>query len=409
MPRRQLFDAGKALNAAAGAVTAANQAADTIAKIHSGTKQLAGKLKAGADAVRGSRKGSSQRSGVQTAPSLPSRQGYNIATSYFTVTGQSAVSTCVKGQSVLGSAQVGAGGTGNSVCFVASLNPASFPDRLGVMAQLYDKYVYRSVKLQFVPSVGTNTNGSIAMYLDRDYLDPAETASSIASIMSAENASMGPCYAKLETMMKRDPHEKRTYFTNGATGSNDFHETEQFKALAYFVNGDAVGSSRNLGTFVLTYDLELISPVIAPREFFNFVPFAFSQFQAIFQSTGIDGRMTTATPTPWSANHQFSIIEVCVADLAGAAQNAGFTWGYQGANPAASVVSGSSLYLRRAPADLPSGLASGPGSWFIYSNLADAQANGENGLFNTNAVSTSLFNQTIYIWWRNVGVSRGGN
>jgi hypothetical protein len=406
MSRRKALDVTKTLAAAEGALAAANRTADAVARMHKGGKELAGKIKAGVQTVR-PRKAAS--GGVREAPPLPTRQGYNIATSYFTVTGQSATSTCIRGQSVIGSAQVGAGGTGNSVCFVGSLNPASFSDRLGVMAQLYDKYVYRSVKLQFVPSVGTGTNGSIAMYFDRDYMDPAETASSIASIMSAENASMGPCYAKLETMMKRDPHEKRTYFTNGATGSNDPHETEQFKALAYFVNGDAVGSSRNLGTFVLSYDLELISPVIAPREFFNFAPFAFSQFQAIMQSSAFSGWLSNSTPTPWTDAHQFGIIEICISDLAGASMNTGFVWGRAPSAPAAALATGQSLFLRRGVQDLSTSVAVNNGHWAVYSNLSDAQASGENMLVNTNAVNTSVFNQTVYIWWRNVGVSRGGN
>lgn len=381
----KLDKAAAALNGAAAAAAATNRLAGEMAELHRRARNASG------------RREQAPAGGSSSAGALPVREGYQIGVSQFSITGRSNTSMRLKGQTVLGAGRIAPANASSCLAFVAALNPASFSDRLGTQARLYDKYVYHSLKLQYIPSVGTSTNGSVAMYLDRDYMDPAESPDNLQAIMSAESASMGPAYSKVVTQLARDSHEKRTYFTNGATGSNDFHETEQFKAVAYFVNADTINTARTLGTFILTYDLELISPVFAPSEFYNFNNFAYNTANAA--SYNALSSFTSTVPFGFTNAHQFSIVEICIADLAGNTQNTGFTWGSSASNPTAVVGAGSSLFLRRIfPATEGVSGGSTAFNYRLYDNLADAQMLGEKYLLNTNAVVTSLFNGAVGFW-----------
>lgn len=147
------------------------------------------------------------------------------------------------------------------VATFCSSNPVTFQDRLQIHASTYDKYVYNSVKLRYVPAIGTSIAGKVAIAIDRDYTDPPQTAT-WGETISYESVASGTVWSEHSCSMKRDPSEKRSYFTNLASGV-DSRETEQFKFYAY-VQG--VAASTFCGDLYLEYDINLVSPVYAPSE-----------------------------------------------------------------------------------------------------------------------------------------------
>nr|APG76508.1 hypothetical protein 2 [Hubei noda-like virus 19] len=172
-------------------------------------------------------------------------------------------SVVMRGTTILGQVATGANisSTQPNCAFFASSNPITFDDRMQTIASTFDKYVYRWVKLRWVPQVGTTTVGTVMIAIDRDYTDPPQTLS-LASSQSYEAVAMGSVFAKQECTMRRDTHELRTYFTNFLSDVN-IRDSEQFK---FYVYTSGVAGGLPIGNLVLDYELELISPVFSPSE-----------------------------------------------------------------------------------------------------------------------------------------------
>jgi len=193
----------------------------------------------------------------------PTSMGFSGSAPSFVMKNVTKESVRMTGRTILGFANAPAV-PGSNLPFpavIASLNPVTFSDRMGTQASLYDKYVYHKAVIRYLPACGTATAGVVIIALDRDYSDPPETQS-FAAAASYEGAVWGPVWQAATSSYVRDRNEKRTYFMNAIDGV-DIRETEQFKAYCFGVN---VASSVAMGTFVLDYDIELISPVFAPVE-----------------------------------------------------------------------------------------------------------------------------------------------
>lgn len=156
-----------------------------------------------------------------------------------------------------------------TVSTFSSSNPITFKDRLQVLASTYDKYVFNSVRLKYVPAVGTSTAGKVGIAIDRDYTDPPQTGS-WGETISYEAVASGTVWSQHSCSIKRDSNEKRTYFTNLASGV-EIRETEQFKFYAYT---QGVPINTFCGDLYLEYDIDLISPVYAPHELSSVLPIA---------------------------------------------------------------------------------------------------------------------------------------
>lgn len=171
-------------------------------------------------------------------------------------------SSVMRGTSILGPVQTGPNSpTGPQAVFSCSSNPVTFPDRMGILAQTYDKYVYKKCCLRYVPACATTQPGMIIIGIDRDYMDPPNTGG-IAQTMSYEAVASGSVWASHKCNMMRDNHEKRDYYTN-FTASTELRESEQFRFWAYAANA---ASSTTLGYLYIDYEIEMISPVYAPQE-----------------------------------------------------------------------------------------------------------------------------------------------
>jgi len=180
------------------------------------------------------------------------------------IVSSTAYSSIVRGSTLLGPVTLPTGAiVGKPNCaFYASSNPITFSDRMQTLASTYDKFVYNRATLRYIPNVGSTVSGQVAITIDRDYLDPPQTAG-YAQTLSYEAQAFGSVWVKHACSITRDSHEKRVYFTN-FTSDPSLRESEQFKFYAYVLG--AATSTVPLGYLVLDYEIELISPVFAPSE-----------------------------------------------------------------------------------------------------------------------------------------------
>jgi len=205
--------------------------------------------------------------GAERRLAAPVSMGVSSNSLVRTQTVSTTANACVvRGQTFLGTLGTGAGvGTSVPVCiFFASSNPITFADRMRVQASIYDKFVFRRCRLKYQPSCTTATAGTIAITIDRDYAD-APQLTNWAQTLSYESYATGNVWCEHSCDIGRDTHERRAYFTN-FMGSQDLHESEQFKFYVYTIGVDP---NVTLGNLFLEYELELISPVYAPTEIAN--------------------------------------------------------------------------------------------------------------------------------------------
>lgn len=309
----------------------------------------------------------------------------------FSQMGSTGQSTRIKGQTLLG--QVSSQATPfNQLVATYTLLPTLFSDRIGTIAATYDKYVFRNVTAVYTPVCATTTAGSIMMYFDRDVMDAPADASQIAQVMSAENATLGPVWSKASTTLARDPFEKRTYFTS--VGSTiEPHELMQFKLHVYSLATPAAVTQ--LGIVTLHYDMELITPVFAPRET-SALALANSQYQPFSGNVTMQLNSSVCTGVfgqPSSFWARVPIWEIIIGDLGGTGTpgdfNASVTLNTGGAQMVARV--GTMLYMTTHSAN-----ASTTGATYtFYTTYQGALNRGPNLLFNTLATGQPMFNTNI--------------
>jgi len=293
--------------------------------------------------------------------------------------------TTIRGMTVLGQVQTGAVaiGTTPSCLFFASSNPITFADRLQIMSSTYDKFVYKRLKLSFIPQVATSTNGQIAVAIDRDYTDDPQSIS-WAQTLSYESVANGSVWTSHSTVIGRDPNEKRTYFNNFLGGS-DLRETEQFKFYLFGVGLPAVTA---LGYLQLEYEIDLISPVYAPTELGSSLSTFYmnqSTISAIFDPLS---NFVSLTGLP-SAPTQGDLYEIICQYRANI--GTGLLIGVGG--PAYVPPAGSTRVFARFQR------IGASNTWVIYPDyVAAATSNSNLALYNSNAANRDLFSSGLSTW-----------
>jgi len=272
-----------------------------------------------------------------------------------------------------------------TVALFTSSNPVTFQDRLQIQASTYDKFVYNSVKLKYVPAVGTNTSGKVAIAIDRDYTDPPQTVN-WGQCISYESVASGTVWSEHMCSMRRDPSEKRSYFTNFASGT-DVRETEQFKFYAYT---QGVPANTFCGDLYLEYDLELISPVYAPSELSQISENSSTVISSGAITSSAAGQTWTVNPLPVDDNTR-AIYEVVVN---GQPNTAGIQFGSLAGSAAYAPAFQGSYRLWCRP--INNGTAR---QYFIYTDLTAAMTGGQ-PLYQTAALGGTLFASTQVIFRR---------
>jgi len=318
---------------------------------------------------------------------------------YHVVVSTTDVVTRVRGRSFLGvvsSSASASNASGYDVGLVSSLHPGALGDRFSVMASTYDKYVYRSMKLVYVPACPTSTAGMVTIVLERDPNDPlvdVKSTSPLAQITSYEKASPSSVFMPASVTFSRDPTEKRTYFMDLGASSIDPREWEQARAIVYLSN---VSNSTTFGMLYLDYDADLVAPSVVPTSQRNVVGPA-TQYQrlavTIANPSATQGAFTI-TGLPSTLSESGRIIEMIPeTDVFGTGVSAGINYLTYGGS-AASVNPGQPFY---AASNNPAGMTTAAGLFPSISNLIEGSL-ASNG-FSSSATLAALFN----VWTRVVG------
>lgn len=169
----------------------------------------------------------------------------------------------MKGRAWLGSvitADTGVTGNGFFVgAFTTGSNPATFLDRIATEARLYEKYRYKRATLIYLPSVGTNTAGTVYVTARHDYA--GEPAQNVANALDLPTVAGTPVWRETAVTITAQSAERRTYYTNYTT-CEDIHESEQFRFEVY-VSG-ATAADLLMGQIFLDFELELYNQTFVP-------------------------------------------------------------------------------------------------------------------------------------------------
>jgi len=308
------------------------------------------------------------------ATTAPVSVSYTQGPSYHKVTRSTSDVSTVVGKSFLGPV-FSIDPADQVVAATYSVNPTSFTDRLAVLARTFDKYAYKSLRLTYVPYVGTNATGQVRMYIDRDYLDWVADPANNAQIMSQQSAVSCSPWQSMSTSMRRDPCEMRSYFTQ--VGHAQLPETEQFRVVVYATTGTSTNEG-HIGELFIEYELDLIGPVLQARESYGLGNFNIGPY--------ISFRADPESPhwlpsVPLSSGINSTMYEVCVQVNGGV--DPLIKWGRAG--PLFTGSAGTTLWFklheRQTEADV----------FHIYSTYQDAIGNNEATRLTNMATSNSGF------------------
>lgn len=141
-----------------------------------------------------------------------------------------------------------------------SINPAlpEFLPWLSTMAQLYEKYRVKSIRVLYHNLKGTDTAGNVLMAFDPDPLDSAP-ADAVAFTQSSRYIDGAPW--RLLTL--NIPGSNQTYFTRtGTVASTDLKTYDYGKV--HIATEAMAGDSSPVGYIEIAYDIELLERQPAP-------------------------------------------------------------------------------------------------------------------------------------------------
>lgn len=165
-------------------------------------------------------------------------------------------SVCVRGQEFLASVSTSSASVGTNLATVY-LNPLALPGtRLEKYGQLYDKFLFKKLRIIYASGLGTSTAGQYILAFDRDYADTTPPASSagVQQYFSMANSKIANAW------------ESSSLDTN-LTSLQDFYYTNDtgvegrivYQGQIYVA---AVSGSTFTGSVVLDYEIELYDPQI---------------------------------------------------------------------------------------------------------------------------------------------------
>lgn len=169
--------------------------------------------------------------------------------------------------------------TGSTTTLVPAILPASLP-WLSATALSYSRYRFLRYRLWYLPSVGTNVSGRIAMSQSFDFNDTVPTT--VSAIIVGSHASFGPVYGGNGSFNFNNPFGNSTliktdFDVSRGTGSKPFlpvTTVDKFNALSpsdkllyspgqiiIGTDGSASASAITCGSVYVSYEIELMDPV----------------------------------------------------------------------------------------------------------------------------------------------------
>lgn len=145
----------------------------------------------------------------------------------------------------------------------------SFP-WLSDIALRFESYKFTSLSLEYIPDVGTDTPGSVAICPDYDANDD-NLLSSKAKLLAFEDTVRGPLWTTVECKCtRRNLNKRSTYYTAGHNFfvGNNLYDTGNFWISLNTDNN--VGSRATVGELWMKYTIQLVTPQLEPDQTVGF-------------------------------------------------------------------------------------------------------------------------------------------
>lgn len=141
----------------------------------------------------------------------------------------------------------------NAVKF--SVNPGKFSTFpwLATVATNYDKYVFRKLRLIYMPLVSTSTGGRVGICFDYDSSDA--TPNTRADFFNSTRHSESAVWAPLELNVPVDKVER---FTNTHTSTDS--KLIDLGSFSYMTDASTAAASSSVGDLICEYEVELLRP-----------------------------------------------------------------------------------------------------------------------------------------------------
>lgn len=146
-----------------------------------------------------------------------------------------------------------------------TVNPGmdeSFP-WLHKMAGAFESYVFNSLTINFVTSMGTDTNGAIAIIPDYDASDD-NAEQSKSQLLAYQDSVRGPVWSNLKMQCTRKNLRKRTSLYIREKALSDNNDIKLYDALNYSVLVTGLPADQFIGELWMEYDITLMTPQLEP-------------------------------------------------------------------------------------------------------------------------------------------------
>lgn len=137
---------------------------------------------------------------------------------------------------------------------------------LSAIATRFESYRFNSLVYEYIPVVGSITNGAIALVPDYDAADDNSTASK-QKLMTYEDTVRGPLWTTLKLRCSTNNlHKQKTLFVrHGDLSTNLDIKTYDALSLSVLVSGASELDGKTVGELWVSYSITLLTPQLEPE------------------------------------------------------------------------------------------------------------------------------------------------
>jgi hypothetical protein len=133
---------------------------------------------------------------------------------------------------------------------VFTITPIALGGSLAVAASIFSRYRFTSLRLRYVPKVGSTTGGSLAIgVLDDDGVVTSENLTTYFATVQLRRSTESQIWSR--TTLEWLPVDRsKWYYTENESSTSDSRFVSQ---LAIVVNSNGIAPSLSIGTLVIEY------------------------------------------------------------------------------------------------------------------------------------------------------------
>lgn len=215
----------------------------------------------------------------------------------------------VRGRELLSSVPFPASNVTGAAVSNLYITPAEIGGRLPKFAELYEKFLFKSLAFEFVPSTGSSTQGSLILSYDRDISDatPPANMDGARAYMSAEGAKSASVWQSNKITCPLQAPTDGFYTNEHATGDERLvYQGQLYLAVLDPITPPPSVTLNSLGSLWVEYDCLLFVPQLEVSNT--------TQFQATNDPATMAGSIPYAATTDTQALDINGIIKNLSAD-----------------------------------------------------------------------------------------------